>query len=113
MISWSLALYISEWVIRLIMLVVVPRRRTPSAAMAWLLVIFFEPWLGLAIYLLLGDYHLPRRRAEEHARLLEELQTMGRRVKSNPNIVDLPVSILDFFGIDKPNQMVGSSIYSG
>ena len=32
--------------------------------------------------------------------------------KSDPNIVDLPVSILDFFGVDKPNQMVGSSIFS-
>ena len=33
--------------------------------------------------------------------------------KSNPNIIDLPVSILEFFGVAKPNQMVGSSIFSG
>ena len=31
--------------------------------------------------------------------------------KANPSILDLPVSILEFFGIDKPEQMVGSSIY--
>ena len=32
-------------------------------------------------------------------------------IKGDPNIVDLPVTILDFFGIDKPKQMVGGSIF--
>jgi predicted AlkP superfamily phosphohydrolase/phosphomutase len=31
--------------------------------------------------------------------------------KRTPNIVDLPVSILEFFGIDKPPQMDGTSIF--
>ena len=31
--------------------------------------------------------------------------------KPNPNIIDLPVTILEFFGIEKPSQMVGSSIF--
>ena len=31
--------------------------------------------------------------------------------KATPSILDLPVSILEFFGIEKPEQMVGSSIY--
>jgi predicted AlkP superfamily phosphohydrolase/phosphomutase len=31
--------------------------------------------------------------------------------KPNPGILDLPVSILRFFGIEKPAQMVGSSIF--
>jgi predicted AlkP superfamily phosphohydrolase/phosphomutase len=31
--------------------------------------------------------------------------------KTNPGILDLPVSILRFFGIEKPAQMVGSSIF--
>ena len=30
--------------------------------------------------------------------------------KADPNIVDLPVTILDYFGIDKPSQMVGRSL---
>ena len=29
----------------------------------------------------------------------------------NPNIIDLPATILDWFGIDKPSQMEGSSIF--
>ena len=31
--------------------------------------------------------------------------------KGSPSILDLPVSILEFFGIEKPEQMVGSSIF--
>ncbi len=32
--------------------------------------------------------------------------------KADPSILDLPVTILEFFGISKPEQMEGSSIYS-
>ena len=31
--------------------------------------------------------------------------------KQDPNILDLPVTILDFFGLPKPPQMVGSSLF--
>jgi bisphosphoglycerate-independent phosphoglycerate mutase (AlkP superfamily) len=31
--------------------------------------------------------------------------------KGNPNILDLPVTILEYFGVEKPEQMVGSSIF--
>ena len=30
--------------------------------------------------------------------------------KSDPNIVDLPVTILEFFGIERPEQMTGRSV---
>jgi len=35
-----------------------------------------------------------------------------RLTKRDPSIMDLPVTILEFFGISKPEQMVGSSIFS-
>ena len=31
-------------------------------------------------------------------------------LKADPNIVDLPVTILDYFGVEKPAQMVGRSL---
>jgi len=38
----------------------------------------------------------------------------SRRVAAeNPNIIDLPVTILDWFGVDKPPQMEGRSIIGG
>ncbi len=87
MITWSVAFYVSEWAIRLAMLAVVMRRRQPIAATAWLLVIFFLPWVGLALYLLIGSNRLPRRRTVRHARLLQEIADLGQRFKAHPHIV--------------------------
>jgi cardiolipin synthase A/B len=87
MLSFSAALYISEWLLRLVMLLVVTRRREPAAAMAWLLVIFFSPWVGLVLYWLIGENRLPRRRIEarEHAR--EKLREVASRFEQHPSVV--------------------------
>jgi len=85
--SWALFLYVGEWVIRLVMLPVVVQRRDPSSATTWLLIIFFFPYFGLVLYLLIGENRLPRRRVEQHANLLRELQAIVERFRSHPNIV--------------------------
>ena len=60
--SWG-ALYLAgEWIIRIGALFYVPQRRAPSAARAWLLLIFFLPYVGLVLYSLVGRAFLPRRR---------------------------------------------------
>jgi cardiolipin synthase A/B len=84
--SWSLLYYLSEWIIRVVMLFVVPRKRTPNSAMAWLLVVFFLPWPGLILYLMLGRYRLPRRRIEQHGEFLEALRAADQRLAGDPNI---------------------------
>jgi cardiolipin synthase len=85
--SWSLLIYIGEWIIRLVMLFVIVRKRRPQAAVAWLLVIFFMPEVGLVLYLLIGEYRLPRRRVQEHARLLDQFHQVERTLQQYPNIV--------------------------
>ncbi len=60
--EWSWLFVLSEWAIRIAMLFYVPQRRNPAAARTWLLLIFLEPWLGLAIYAAIGRISLPRRR---------------------------------------------------
>jgi len=61
-IPWG-ALYVAiEWTLRIAALVIVPRRRTTASARAWLLLILFEPLLGVIAYLLIGRAYLPRRR---------------------------------------------------
>ena len=42
--DWGTLYVASEWVIRIGALIYVPQRRPPSAARAWLLLIFFLPW---------------------------------------------------------------------
>ena len=54
------ALIALQWAIRLVMLVVVPFRRSPAAAKAWLMLIFFQPLAGLGLYLIFGRAIQPR-----------------------------------------------------
>jgi len=61
-IQWSVLYLASEWIIRLTMLMYVPQRRSPSAARAWLLLIFFLPLPGVLLYALVGRIYVPRRR---------------------------------------------------
>ena len=66
--SWGLLYVLSEWAIRLAMLVYVPQRRSAAAARAWLVLIFLLPWPGLVLYALIGRIRYPRKRLEAEAR---------------------------------------------
>jgi cardiolipin synthase len=87
MLTWSAFFYISEWIIRVVMLFAVVQRRRPASALAWLVVVFFAPWVGLVLYWLIGENRLPRRRTEEHARVLDAFTRLGRRLEADPSIV--------------------------
>jgi cardiolipin synthase len=80
------AFFLSEWTIRLVMLAVVPFRRTPAAAKGWLLLIFFEPWIGVLLYAMIGRPRMPRSRIEQMARLPQALAKVRERVLKHPNI---------------------------
>jgi cardiolipin synthase len=54
--------------------------------MAWLLIIFFLPEVGLVLYWLLGSDRLPRRRVQRHRRLLESLQALRQRFEDHPSL---------------------------
>ncbi|QOV92321.1 cardiolipin synthase [Humisphaera borealis] len=81
---------ISEWTIRLIMLLHVPQKRTPAAARTWLLIIFLLPWPGLIVYMLIGRPYLPekRRRARELAsrQIIEIQKRIGRHHVATPEL---------------------------
>jgi cardiolipin synthase len=62
--SWAILYVVSQWLIRVGMLLYVPRRRSPSAARMWLMLIFLFPWPGLVIYAVFGRPRLPQRRVE-------------------------------------------------
>jgi cardiolipin synthase len=91
MFTWSTLYFTSEWIIRLVMLFYVPQRRSAAAARAWLLLIFFLPWLGLLLYLLLGRAYVPRQRLEMQrtvGRLVRELQPriLGDALTAEPDV---------------------------
>lgn len=69
-----------EWTIRLAALFIVPLRRPPTAATAWLLLLFFLPIVGLVMYLLIGRPRLSRDRADKIARLAQTLRPITKRL---------------------------------
>jgi cardiolipin synthase len=76
--NWTLLaqlLAASEWIIRLTILpVIVLRKEKPATCLAWLAIIFFEPWVGLGLYLLIGENRLGRRRLALRGRRRRILQ---------------------------------------
>ena len=85
---WSLVYLISEWVIRLTMLVYVPQRRSTAAARTWLLLIFLLPWPGIVIYALFGRIYLPARRIERQQRASRRIREVGTQM--GPRVVTQP-----------------------
>ena len=83
---WAWIFFLSEWAIRLAMMVVVPFRRTPAAAKGWLLLIFFEPWVGLLLYLLIGRAKLPRWRRRRLAKLPQVMAKVVGRLTNHPHV---------------------------
>lgn len=57
--------------IRVAAIIIIPRNRKPSAAMAWLLAVFLIPYAGVFFFLLLGSSKLPKKRREKQ-RLINE-----------------------------------------
>jgi cardiolipin synthase len=60
-----------DMAIRLVALVVVPRNRLPTAAMAWLLAVFFIPVIGVVLFLLIGNPKLPMKRQDKQKKMNE------------------------------------------
>ena len=65
--SFVTAVLVTEWIVRIAMLFIVPRRRKPSSANAWLLLIIVTPTLGALLFYMFGDPKLPMsRRSSRH-----------------------------------------------
>jgi cardiolipin synthase len=80
--DWGYAYVASEWLVRIAALVYVPQRRPPSAARAWLLLIFFLPWPGVLLYLLIGRAYMPRRRFRIQKQIFDLVRKLAARPPS-------------------------------
>ena len=73
--NWSFAtgtvigaiLWIAWFAIAIAALGIIPANRRPSTGMAWLLLILIAPFIGFAIFLLLGSPRIERKRHEKQA----------------------------------------------
>lgn len=64
--------------IRVVMLGIVPGNRRPTTAMAWLMTIFFIPYIGLLVFLLFGSNKLNSRRRSRQMQINEEILAVTR-----------------------------------
>jgi cardiolipin synthase len=77
----GLVYYISEWLIRIVMAVVIPFRRSPDAAKGWLLLVLFLPWPALILYLYIGRPSYPGWRRKRFARLAIVYPAIVKRLR--------------------------------
>ncbi|WP_427015628.1 cardiolipin synthase [Pseudarthrobacter sp. P1] len=104
--TWfSLLLYISDMVIRLIVLGVIPGNRRPTTAMAWLLCIFFLPSIGLVLFLMFGNFRLSRRRRDYQAEVNQRVLAATREIALQTPPYDGPEWINSAVGL---NRRLGS-----
>lgn len=83
----TIALIVIDAGVRIASLIVVPRNRRPQTAVAWLLAIYFIPYVGILAFLVLGRARLPRNRRrkqrEINAYILETTEGI-ERVHTDP-----------------------------
>jgi cardiolipin synthase len=87
MMSFSTALYIAEWIVRVVALFVVVHKRRPTAALAWLVVIYFQPWIGIVLYFLIGRQRLPWRRTRQYTQLVKRLEHLKKQFDRHPHAI--------------------------
>ena len=71
---WLLAVFVFDVTVRIAAIIIVPRNRRPTAAMAWLLAIYFIPIVGIFLFLLIGTPRPPRVRRRRQRAINEYIQ---------------------------------------
>jgi cardiolipin synthase A/B len=66
---WLVAVLLFDLAVRIWAIIVIPRNRKPTAGMAWLLAIYFIPFVGLLFFFLIGNPKLPRARRRKQERI--------------------------------------------
>ncbi|MGE4429307.1 MAG: cardiolipin synthase [Sphingobium sp.] len=82
-IPFEILWYATEWIIRIGALAVLPSRRSPAAARAWLLLIFFLPVPGLLLFLAIGSPNFPGWRMERFHRLMPYFAGVAAKLQAH------------------------------
>jgi cardiolipin synthase len=67
----GIVLLVLDISIRVLALIFVPRNRRPQTSLAWLLLIFFQPYIGIILFLMFGRARLPRNRRRRQREVTE------------------------------------------
>ncbi|GGM40026.1 cardiolipin synthase [Microbacterium saperdae] len=110
--GWWIAafLLVLDLVIRATAIIVIPRNRRPTAAMAWLLAVFFIPFVGVFLFLLIGNPRLPRARRRKQDQINEYIAETSENLHFGTLRPNAPA----WFGpVVQMNQKLGALPLSG
>lgn len=75
---WVFVVLAFDITVRILAIIVIPRNRRPTAAMAWLLAIYFIPIIGILLFLLIGNPRLPRKRRKKQQQINDYIRETSR-----------------------------------
>lgn len=110
--GWWIAafLLVLDVIIRVTAIIVIPRNRRPTAAMAWLLAVFFIPFVGVFLFLVIGNPRLPRARRRKQDQINEYIAETSDHLHFGTLRPNAPA----WFGpIVQMNQKLGALPLSG
>ena len=110
--AWWVAafLLVLDIIIRVTAIIVIPRNRRPTAAMAWLLAVFFIPYVGVFLFLVIGNPRLPRARRRKQDQINEYIAETSEHLHFGTLRPNAPA----WFGpIVQMNQRLGALPLSG
>ncbi|GAA1705214.1 cardiolipin synthase [Microbacterium sediminicola] len=87
---WLLAVFVFDITVRVAAVIIVPRNRRPTAAMAWLLAIYFIPLVGVLLFWLIGTPRLPKKRRDHQEQINQALRENGATVSVGTLRPDAP-----------------------
>ncbi|WP_394553076.1 cardiolipin synthase [Agromyces sp. MMS24-JH15] len=102
---FSVAILLLDITIRVVAIIVVPRNRRPTAGMAWLLAIFFLPFIGALVFLLIGNPKLPKARRAKQAEVNRAIREATHRVERVSDTSSWPSW---FEGVVRMNRNIGA-----
>lgn len=72
-----------DLIVRIALLIYIPRNRKPTAAMAWLLTIYIIPVFGTIVFFIFGGTKLSKRRLKGQQRINTMLRTYSMQLKKD------------------------------
>ena len=120
-VGWSLvaAIYAIDFVVRIFLLIYIPRRRKPTAAMAWLLLIYIIPLFGTILFFILGSTKLSKKRLQNQRQINQMLERYTKDLRAKglamtpPAPRDIQANLSEAFTALAPTGHNKVSIISG
>ncbi len=84
------ALVVVQVLLLLIALAIIPHNRRPSSALAWLILIFALPVVGIVLFALIGSPKLPRVRREHQRAIDQQIREATRSIEPIQRDTDTP-----------------------